>query len=296
MHTIKALSIMTGVNPDTIRSWERRYNLLSPERDDIGRRLYSDEDVERLLTIAQLVNKGEQISRIAKIGTVELQEMNRLTDSTSSHTDVAELFNRLVAMIESRDLGQFRNLIGSALAMLPPHEAAEDVMAPILREIGLLWERSDINVGMEHALTAIIKEQILAYLQRLYWLPKGERMTFTTLGGELHEIGVLMAALIAKVEGFDCHYYGPNLPVDDIITQTEDAKARILAISLIMGDITPKPLQQLKEIDEKLDPAIEIWVGIGHNVHLDKEPFSSRVVFFEAYRPYRIRLQRLRGH
>jgi len=69
-----AVSRLTGVAPDTLRVWERRYGAVVPFRSDAGTRLYSREDVGRLALIKRLVDRGDAISTVANLGAEQLQE------------------------------------------------------------------------------------------------------------------------------------------------------------------------------------------------------------------------------
>lgn len=66
---------MAGLSPETLRVWERRYDLSETERSPHGQRLYSSEQVRRLSLLKQLVDQGHAIGVLAKLPVAQLQEM-----------------------------------------------------------------------------------------------------------------------------------------------------------------------------------------------------------------------------
>ncbi len=74
MYQIGTVSSLTGIDAHTIRAWERRYDAIKPTRSDTGRRLYTDETVERLQLLKGLVDCSEAISQIAPLSDDALRE------------------------------------------------------------------------------------------------------------------------------------------------------------------------------------------------------------------------------
>ena len=73
-YRIGAVARLTGISPDTLRIWERRYEVVDPRRTPKGGRLYSQQDVTRLTMIKTLVDSGHAISTVANL---PLEELNR---------------------------------------------------------------------------------------------------------------------------------------------------------------------------------------------------------------------------
>lgn len=65
--SIKDLENLSGIKAHTIRIWEKRYELLSPERTSTNIRTYSLNSLQKLLNVTLLYNEGHKISKIAKI-------------------------------------------------------------------------------------------------------------------------------------------------------------------------------------------------------------------------------------
>jgi DNA-binding transcriptional MerR regulator len=83
-YRIGAVARLTGIPPDTLRVWERRYAVVTPVRSDAGTRLYRAEDVSRLSLIKRLVDNGDAISHVARLSLEHLRERARGLDSQPS--------------------------------------------------------------------------------------------------------------------------------------------------------------------------------------------------------------------
>jgi MerR family transcriptional regulator, light-induced transcriptional regulator len=76
-HSIRAVARRSGLSAHVIRIWEKRYGAVRPERSDTNRRLYSEEQVERLLLLRELTHAGHSIGMVAKLPTARLRELAR---------------------------------------------------------------------------------------------------------------------------------------------------------------------------------------------------------------------------
>ena len=78
--SIKNLEHLSGIKAHTIRIWEKRYNLFEPERTNTNIRLYNLENLQKLLNVTLLYNKGYKISKIASLSPHEINEnVHKLT-------------------------------------------------------------------------------------------------------------------------------------------------------------------------------------------------------------------------
>src|SRR3954468_24399462 len=85
-HPIGVVARRTGLKPDLIRAWERRYGAVEPGRTDTRRRFYSDEDVERLLLLRRVVSTGRGISQVAGLSTEELEALLEAEPAPAAYT------------------------------------------------------------------------------------------------------------------------------------------------------------------------------------------------------------------
>ncbi|MGI9247281.1 MAG: MerR family transcriptional regulator, partial [Steroidobacteraceae bacterium] len=75
MYSIKAVSQATGLSVETLRAWERRYGIVAPQRDDLGRRVYRPDDVLRLRRLREATEQGHPIGRLAQLDDPQLASL-----------------------------------------------------------------------------------------------------------------------------------------------------------------------------------------------------------------------------
>ena len=277
-YTIKTLARASGVNTNTIRSWERRYGVLCPERSANGYRAYSEQDMDRLCLIASLVENGHAISRLAGLTGAELEALAGQWSPPREDTGISsELRSVLKTCIERGDVENFRTQVDRGLVNLAPEIVLEDVLAPTLRTIGEMWADGRIDIGLEHALSGIIRHHLMAFVSMLRSSGTGAAIVFTTLSGERHEIGALMAMYLAAASGFSCTYLGPDTPPADIVRSAHRFGAEAVAISSISTEDTASVVRQLEEIAAGLNPGIALWFGYGPYSDLDPSRLPERV-------------------
>ncbi len=289
MYSITTLSKLTGVNPATIRSWERRYEIVKPDREANGRRSYTDTDIRRLNLVAALVQAGHPIGQIASMDETALTQLGETAEVAPSDPH-AILIERVMSAVAQYDITEFRLLVGTALISLPPAEAVESVFVPVLRKIGEGWAVGDIDVGLEHTLSAIIKQLLMTSINTLRWSATGPKMAFATLSGEHHEIGSLLACYLAATKGRECNYYGPNMPADDLVMSVGSIKAKTLVLSAIHCAPEQEVYSQMATIAAELPNSVEIWLGCSEQSGLEFDNIPERVTTFTSFGPYINRL------
>lgn len=286
MYSIKAISNQTGIQAETIRTWERRYNLLSPVRDESGRRVYSDEDVAKLGLIASLVRAGHPVRHLAKMDDQALKLLFSQASRTVRLPQEQQLVDDLADAIHAADLVKFRLLLGYTLSLNNPVSAVEHVLVPTWRRIGTLWTEGEIGVGLEHALSEIMKQEVFVVMRSLQRIPKGPKLVFSTLGGELHEFGSLLGCYIAASEGFACEYWGPNLPATYLIDAVEQLDASAVILSFVCCFEPEQYRNELELIAERLPSKIDMCIGTHTDVLEMLSPLPGRAHLFRSFEPF----------
>jgi DNA-binding transcriptional MerR regulator len=108
-YNINDLEKLTGIKAHTIRIWEKRYNLLEPERTESNIRYYTANDLKRLLNISILNKNGLKISRISELKPDEISE--KVIELTTRSGDVEDQVQALIMAMFHFNLPRFEKLL-----------------------------------------------------------------------------------------------------------------------------------------------------------------------------------------
>ena len=137
---IGELARRTGVNPVTLRAWERRYGLLKPQRTAKGHRLYPLEQVERVEAILAWLQRGASVSQVREL-------LDKPASTPPKGDWQARQFQLIeaIATLSQRALDQQLN---QAMALYPAVTLCEQLLLPLLDLLDLRW-RSYFNARLE---------------------------------------------------------------------------------------------------------------------------------------------------
>ena len=175
--------------------------------------------------------------------------------------DLSDGLQPLVAAIESFDYAAANTQLGGLAASLPVHRLVGEVVLPLMRLVGDRWHQSTLTIAQEHMTSAILRN-LLGGLVRLQ-APSNHplRILFATPSGELHEFGILTAAMLAGASGFEPLYLGPNLPAREIVAAAERTSPRAVVLGINASDLTPEAVEDLRLVASKLPKRTELWLG-----------------------------------
>jgi DNA-binding transcriptional MerR regulator len=262
MYSIKAVSQATGLSIETLRAWERRYQIVTPVRDGNGRRAYQPDDVIRLRKLREATEMGHPIGRLARLGAPELEALLDRDDAASPGRCPEEVLGaQIVAAAADFRPEECDRLLATALALLPISQVVSAVLAPTLVEVGERWHRGRFSVAQERIVSSAVRRQLSSVLDTYSRIATGPLMVLSTPTGERHELGILMCALLAASRNVRCHYLGPDLPAEDLATYATRVKADVLALSVVTADNVAAALTEFARIAEILPVQIELWAG-----------------------------------
>lgn len=275
-YPMRAAARLTGISPDLLRAWERRYRIVEPVRTPGGTRRYRASDLERLRLVKAAVDAGHRISEVASLGVDELERRALLRPQREP-----EPVEDALAALTRLDGSEAERIASLQLAALGPVRFAREFALPLLAELGAAWKRADLCVASEHLGTALIRSLLGAALRTTVASRTGPRIVFGTPPGERHEIGLLAAAVAAVGAGADATYLGPDLPVGELLlaVATLDAAALVIALVALPAE---QALSVVRETRSGLPAGVELWVGGAGAAGLPLPPGVRTLDAFDA--------------
>ena len=266
-YSIKDLEELSGIKAHTIRIWEKRYGIVVPERTSTNIRMYSDNDLKKLLNISILNKHGLKISYLAKLSKDELKEKVVHISRESSNPDI-QIENLVISMLDL-DEWKFDKILSDSIIKLGFEETLVHLMHPFFEKIGLLWQTGSINPAQEHFVSNLLRQKLIVAIDGQSPVPAGTIKTFILFlhEGELHELGLLFYSYLLKKNGFKVIYLGQSVPFDDLDKIISIQKAEYFLTSFTTG-ITEKGLKQY--------------------LHKLAETFPEQTIFFTGYQSGKI--------
>ncbi len=262
--SIAAVERDTGLSKDTLRVWERRYGYPVPERDAVGERAYPPEQVEKLRIVKRLLDGGHRPGRVVGLPVAELQRLSDSMPPTPRGEAAAALDLRgFLALLRGHDVDGLRRLLAQAQMRLGLARFVCDVVSPLNTLVGEAWMRGQLEIFEEHVYTESIQVVLRNAIASLpdAALQDRPRVLLSTLPGEPHGLGLLMAEAVFAIEGARCLSLGVQTPVWDLVLAAQAHHGDIVALSFT-GCMNPNVVTTaLAELRAKLPAALEIWAG-----------------------------------
>ncbi|MDA7712120.1 MerR family transcriptional regulator [Flavobacteriaceae bacterium] len=218
--TIKDLENISGIKAHTLRIWEKRHNLLQPERTDTNIRRYSLNSLKKLLNVTLLYNHGFKISKIASLDENEIPIMVRQIALKSNSEQVA--INAFKLAMVNFDNVLFDANYDEILAQHDFEHVFIKIFMPLMRELGILWQTGAISPAHEHFITNLVKQKIhiqTELLQRQNEPKQNERLFVLFLPeNEIHELGILYLNYHIHSKGYRTIFLGQSLTIDSLET------------------------------------------------------------------------------
>jgi DNA-binding transcriptional MerR regulator len=224
LYSIKDLERISGVKAHTIRIWEKRYGIVSPQRTESNIRFYCDTEVKKLMNISILLNHGYKISRLAGFDSEELsRKVLEVSMVTNDHDN--QLDNLVVAMIEM-DEAKFEKLLNQCIIKEGFENTVFNILYPFFEKIGVLWQAGSINPAHEHFISNLVKQKIYVAIDSIP-VPAGpdtKKFLLFLPEWDLHDLGLLVYDYILKSRGYKVIFLGPNVPEEDVYSVSESLK------------------------------------------------------------------------
>lgn len=232
-YSIKELESLSGIKAHTLRIWEKRYNLVSPERTETNIRFYSDEDLRKILNVSLLTNSGKKISEIASFSDDELCKAV-LEINDEQVLNLKRVNQLIVAMSDFNEVG-FHDLYDTFVGELGFEKTFTEVIHPYLEKVGILWLSGEIQATQEHMVTNLIRSKLICAIENLEYPTKAKQSALLFLPeGEFHELGLLFFNYLLRKSGIKVYYLGQSTPIRQTVDLINSFKPKyILTYSIV---------------------------------------------------------------
>lgn len=231
---LKAVVQETGIKPDTLRAWERRYGLPEPDRSPGGHRLYSQRDIDILHWLLARQDEGLTISRAVDLWrTLKEQGQDPLrtpeyavtnVESLAPHVQGEQVQSMRAAWIEACltfDEREAERILSQAFALYPPEVVCVDVLQKGLRQIGQDWYAGQASVQQEHFASALAMRRLEAMISAAPLPTRSGRILLACPPQEEHVFSLTLLHFLLRRRGWETLYLGANVPLDRLESSIE---------------------------------------------------------------------------
>jgi DNA-binding transcriptional MerR regulator/methylmalonyl-CoA mutase cobalamin-binding subunit len=254
-YPLRTAARLSGISPELIRAWERRYGVVQPLRTPGGTRRYRAADVARLRLVKAAVDAGNRIGQVARLEPAELERRAAGPQAPSSGR-----LEEVLSALERLDGAEAQRLLSLQLSALGPMRFAREFAIPLVGEIGERWAGGRLPIASEHLATGVLRSMLGSAMQPTVTSLLGPRIVFATPTGERHEIGLQMAALTALSAGANPVYLGAELPVEELLNAVQRAGSAALALSLVTLPRN-RAAKAVRAIRSGLHHDVHLWLG-----------------------------------
>jgi DNA-binding transcriptional MerR regulator len=226
---IGELSRRTGVAPELLRAWERRYGLLRPARSEGGFRLYSDADERRVELMRRHLRGGLAAAEAARLA-LEGASEEGIRAAENGRPELEAGAARLRAALDGFDEAAAQGALDDLFGTFTVETVLGAVVLPYLAELGERWSTGDATVAQEHFASNLIRGRLLG-LGRGWDSGEGPRAVLACAPGELHDLALIAFAVTLHRRGWRITYLGPDTPVESLVDTAEELSPDLVVVS-----------------------------------------------------------------
>jgi DNA-binding transcriptional MerR regulator len=230
---IGELSKRSGVSPELLRAWERRYGLLRPTRSTGGLRLYTAADADRVRLMQEHLADGLAAAEAAALA---------LRGGTGEQTPPAALAFAPAAMraefgaaVDRFDEPGAQAILDRMLAAATLDTLLGDVVLPYMQELGARWERGETSIAHEHFASSVLRGRLLG-IARGWGLGIGPAAVLACLPGEQHDLGLIAFGLALRSRGWRIIYLGADTPIETVEQASRQLDPSLVVLTAVSGD------------------------------------------------------------
>lgn len=315
-HTIADVARETGIQKDTLRVWERRYGFPVPSRDALGERRYGADQLSRLRQIKRLLDAGhrpggvvalppealaqhiESLSAAAQPGARSTGARGGAPAASPTHAVEPSALDSWMGWLRDGQVDTLHQALGQHALKHGMVHTVDRLLGPLGHAVGEAWLGGTITVYQEHLFTEAVQrflQESLLTADRQHPTPRAApRVLLTTLPGEQHTLGLLMAESMLALEGCERRSLGRDTPVADVVQAVAQWHIDVVALSVSALPSASSVWGPLGLLRETLPASVSIWVG-GASPHLRRRHPPDGIHVFQSVEALALQVQAWRS-
>ncbi|MFW7377351.1 MAG: MerR family transcriptional regulator [Oligoflexus sp.] len=290
--SVKTICKLTGINEHTLRAWERRYQIVEPDRLENGRRVYSLEDLEKLKLVNKLLSSGFLIGHIAGYKAAELakllQETAHKYGAVGPSQGTTKLFAKIERMLADFDIASLRTLIEKAHIEYGIRELLFEFLEPMLNKLSALVEAGKLHDGHQNLWDLNVKFLLTQILNQLdSGIRKDDFRSRSFICSSLQsgkaELQVMMASVVCAINEFPVVFIGQGLKAETLADTLMALKGNTIILNAIQKNSIEKVNLNgfIGKICQQVTGRCEVWL-LGEVEPVQVEDYSLPIRRFHS--------------
>jgi len=255
--SIGELSRATGLSIDTLRVWERRYGRPVPVRLPSGHRRYTAADARWLRRVAEALARGHRPREVLSAPDADLDQLLGRREPPPERFEP----KRLLQLAREWRGAELAAALHETCARVGVRTLLEEHVAPVLEAAGSAWADGTLEVRHEHFLSHLVDDVLRSLRAKLTVDAQAPLVVLATLDGELHGLGLQMAALMSASHGVRPCLLGWCAPPAEIAAAARETGARGVAIGVSLANGGVQTERRISELRLMLPPEVRLAVG-----------------------------------
>jgi MerR family transcriptional regulator, light-induced transcriptional regulator len=265
LFNLKAVVQQTGLKPDTLRAWERRYGLPSPTRSCGRHRLYTQNDIEVLCWLVARQSEGLSISRAVdlwrqtKAGGRDRLPIPLSPSSTAEPRLVGDMLDELrqqwLAACLAYDERRAEQAAAQAFALYPVETVCLELLQPAVAEVGDRWQQGMATVQQEHLVSELAIRQLESLLMAAPPATRPGQILAACPPQEYHTFGLLLLTLLLRRRGWAVAYLGADVPAEQLEATVAAVRPDLVILSALRLPSAATLLEMARTLQERVPVA-----------------------------------------
>lgn len=266
-YNIQQVSNVTGLSKQVIRKWEERYNLIQPERLDNGYRVYSEEDIKKLLKVKVLSEKGyslkQAVAQVLEEKQLDQPQMELPIEKEASFPEFNDFVFKLLEHGTDCDEIELTYTLQQAYFHYGLENFLDKVVLPFLLEVGNRWEKEEWDEYQEAVSSMIVRDFLVQIRRNFHYKDDAPLVIGCCLPHETHEIPVHILLLQFMMKGWKSFLIGASPApgaIESMVEKLKPQKVLLSASTSIPFERNPKLLAGLDQFAENYKE-IKFYIG-----------------------------------